>query len=411
MTTLGRKKLNTAPSGRTRAPRRGVKRSLGGIVLLLLIAGFTVFLAPALPFISRFAALPIAPKTPVTILIAGVSHNYSGYHQRANEDFTGLTDTMIVAQLNPEQGALKLLNVPRDTKYTPGFTSRDKINAALPIYGPQGMTDAVSRLLDVPIDGYLLVSLDGARELVDALGGIDLNVPQRMQYTDTAAKLFIDLKPGLQHLTGTQLEGFLRFRHDNLGDIGRVKRQQGFYRALLEKLREPATLLKIPAIVAVIERNTRTNLTRDQAGATLGFLASRPRTDTLMLPGDFGLLYNVSYWVPNSGEIRGMVRQHLQSKARAAVRDAHGLSVAVLNATRIPGLARATREKLWSQGFKNVWISSVTTGDPQKTVIQGSSLPEALVVREALGLGEALVSSDGVAGADLTVRVGADFRP
>jgi polyisoprenyl-teichoic acid--peptidoglycan teichoic acid transferase len=257
----------------------------------------------------------------------------------------------------------------------------------------------------------LLVSLDGARELVDALGGIDLNVPQRMQYTDTAAKLFIDLKPGQQHLTGTQLEGFLRFRHDNLGDIGRVKRQQGFYRALLEKLREPATLLKIPAIVAVIERNTRTNLTRDQAGATLGFLASRPRTDTLMLPGDFGLLYGVSYWVPNSSEIRGMVSQQFQSKARAAVRDAHRLSVAVLNTTRIKGLARAAREKLQAQGFKNVWISNVTTGNPEKTMIQGSSLPEALVVREALGLGEPIVSSDGVAGADLTVRVGADFRP
>jgi polyisoprenyl-teichoic acid--peptidoglycan teichoic acid transferase len=196
-----------------------------------------------------------------------------------------------------------------------------------------------------------------------------------------------------------------------LGDIGRVKRQQGFYRALLEKLREPATLLKIPAIVAVIERNTRTNLTRDQAGATLGFLASRPRMDTLMLPGDFGLLYGVSYWVPNASEIRGMVSQQFQSQARAAVRDAHKLSVAVLNTTRIKGLARAAREKLQAQGFKNVWISSITTGNPEKTVIQGSNLPEALVVRQALGLGEASISSDGVTGADLTVRVGSDFRP
>jgi polyisoprenyl-teichoic acid--peptidoglycan teichoic acid transferase len=169
--------------------------------------------------------------------------------------------------------------------------------------------------------------------------------------------------------------------------------------------------LKIPAIVAVIERNTRTNLTRDQAGATLGFLASRPRTDTLMLPGDFGFLYGVSYWVPNPSEIRGMVTQQFQSKARAAVRDAHRLSVAVLNTTRIKGLARAAREKLQAQGFKNVWISNITTGNPEKTVIQGSSLPEALVVREALGLGEPTVSSDGVAGADLTVRVGADFKP
>jgi hypothetical protein len=87
-----------------------------GLALLLLVAGLAVYLAPAMPVLARWAAWPTAPKEPVTVLVAGVSPEYSGYHTRAPEDFTGLTDTMILVQLNPAQGALKLVSLPRDTR-------------------------------------------------------------------------------------------------------------------------------------------------------------------------------------------------------------------------------------------------------------------------------------------------------
>jgi LCP family protein required for cell wall assembly len=386
-----------------------------GVVLVLGLGALIVWLAPALPMLSRFAAFPSSPSRPVTILVAGVAHYYKGYHTRGtiNDDFVrGNTDTMIVVQLNPQQHALKLLNVPRDTKVRPEYTANAKINAALINNGPEGMVQTVEALLGIKLDGYVLVSIDGMKELVDALGGVEVYVPQRMQYTDTAAKLKIDLKPGLQVLHGKQAEGYLRFRYDNLGDIGRVQRQQAFYRALLEKLRQPTTWTRFPQLATVIERNTRTNLTRTEAGAAAGFLLTKPRTDTLLLPGDFGLLGGVSYWIPDRAKIEEMAASHLRGATQAPGRNVRELSIAVVNTTGIRGLARAAQAKLRAQGFRNVWIADATGGNPSKTqILSGTSAEEAKLVNTALGLGEALVSGEGVLGADLTIRVGRDFKP
>ena len=384
-----------------------------GVVLVLSLGALIVWLAPALPILSRFAAFPVSPKAPVTILVAGVGHAYKGYHTRAatDDDFTrGLTDTMIVVQLNPQQKALKLLNIPRDTKVRPEYTANAKINAAI-LDGPDASVRAVEGLLGIKLDGYLLVSIDGTKELVDALGGVEVYVPQRMEYTDNAAKLKIDLKPGLQVLNGQQAEGYLRFRYDNLGDIGRVQRQQAFYRALLEKLRQPVAWARLPQVAQVIEKNTRTNLSSRESGAAFGFLMTRPRTDTLLLPGDFGYLGGVSYWIPDRANVEQMAASHLRGAVQSPVRNVRELSIAVINTTGIRGLARAAQTRLRAQGFRNVWIADATGGDPSKTQILSSSAEEAKLVNTALGLGEALVSGEGVLGADLTIRVGKDFKP
>jgi LCP family protein required for cell wall assembly len=386
-----------------------------GTMFVLGLGALIVWLAPALPMLSRFAALPIAPKEPVTILVAGVGHHYVGYHTRGtiNDDFTkGLTDTMIVVQLNPQQKALKILNVPRDTRVGTGFTSNDKINAANVQGGPVNSVRQVEALLGVKLDGYLFVSIDGTRELVDALGGVEVYVPQRMQYRDRAAKLEIDLHPGKQVLMGRQAEGYLRFRYDNLGDIGRVQRQQAFYRAMLEKFKQPQTWTRLPQIVQVIEQNTRTNLSNRESGAALGFLLSGPRLDTLLLPGNFGLLYGVSYWVPDRARIEAMTTNHLRGAAQQNARSVRELSIAVVNTTNIRGLARAAQSRLRALGFRNVWVADSTTGDPARTqVFSTSSADEARIVRTAMGVGESLVSSEGILGADITVRVGRDFKP
>ncbi len=381
------------------------------IVILGLLVAFGFWIAPAWGLISRFAALPSAPTRPVTILLAGVGHAYKYYHQRASmdQDFKrGLTDTMVVVQLNPAQNAIKMLSVPRDTRVGAGFTSNDKINAAIS-GGPDSSVRAVEGLLGIQLSGYLMVSIDGTRELVQALGGVRVFVPETMKYSDTAAKLKIDLQPGWQTLNGAQAEGFLRFRHDNLGDIGRVQRQQAFFRALLDKLREPATLTKIPALAKVFERNTRTNLTRQEVAATLGFLLKRPRVDTLLLPGDFGSLYGVSYWIPNPRGIAAMVDANLKDSAAPEARNVKELSVAVVSSSRT--LSEQARARLRAKGYENVWISNSRPGNPDKTtVLSPSNLAEAKFVRVDLGAGQEQVSGESVLGADITVRVGKDFQ-
>jgi polyisoprenyl-teichoic acid--peptidoglycan teichoic acid transferase len=376
---------------------------LAGLVALV------VWAAPAWSMIQRFAALPNAPKMPVTFLLAGVSHNYSGYHTRAPEDFSGLTDTMIVVQFNPQQHALKLLSIPRDTRVGAGTRANDKINAAI-LGGPNASVRAIEGLLGVPINGYLLVSIDGSKALVNALGGIDLFVPQAMDYSDTAAKLEIHLKPGLQHLNGVQAEGFLRFRHDNLGDIGRTQRQQAFMRALLERLKSPAGILALPKVAKAIEANTRTNLSREHVGMALGFLMSRPRTDTLLLPGDFGRLGGKSFWLPDNQAIQNLVVKHLRGTNQFEAREVKSLSVAVVaNDLELQNLAIS---RLRAAGFQNVFASSSNPGNPKlTTILSNLNLEEARATRSFLGVGEALVSGEGVLGADLTIKIGQDFAP
>jgi polyisoprenyl-teichoic acid--peptidoglycan teichoic acid transferase len=380
------------------------------LVFLGLLVAFGFWIAPAWGVISRFAALPSSPTQPVTILLAGVGHAYKYYHQRASmdEDFKrGLTDTMVVVQLNPAQRAIKLLSVPRDTRVGAGFTSNDKINAAM-LGGPDSSVRAVEGLLGLKLNGYLMVSIDGTKELVDALGGIRVYVPQEMKYSDTAAKLEIDLKRGWQTLNGRQAEGYLRFRKDNLGDIGRVQRQQAFFRALVDKLREPATLTKLPTLAKVFERNTRTNLTRKEVGATLGFLLSRPRVDTLLLPGDFGNLYGVSYWVPNARGIVAMVNANLRNTVAPEARNVRELSVAIVSSNR--DLALKARARLRAKGYTNAWISDSRPGNPDNTtILSPSNLSEAKFVRVDLGAGQELLSGESVLGADITVRVGKDL--
>jgi polyisoprenyl-teichoic acid--peptidoglycan teichoic acid transferase len=380
------------------------------LVFLGLLVAFGFWIAPAWGVISRFAALPQAPKAPVTILLAGVGHAYKYYHQRAKpeEDFKrGLTDTMVVVQLNPAQNAIKLLSIPRDTRVGAGFTANDKINAAM-LGGADSSVRAVEGLLGLKLSGYLMVSIDGTKELVDALGGIRVFVPQEMKYTDTAAKLNIDLKPGWQTLNGRQAEGYLRFRKDNLGDIGRVQRQQAFFRALVDKLREPTTITKIPALAKVFEKNTRTNLTRTEVGATLGFLLTRPRVDTLLLPGDFGNLYGVSYWVPDARGIRAMVDGNLRNAPAPQARNVRELSVAIVSSNR--DLALQARDRLRAKGYRNVWISDSRPGSPDKTtILSPNNLAEAKFVRIELGAGQEMLSGESVLGAEVTVRVGKDF--
>jgi polyisoprenyl-teichoic acid--peptidoglycan teichoic acid transferase len=387
-----------------------IKRKKVRVLPWLFLAGLValvVWAAPARSMIQRFAALPNAPKTPVTFLLAGVSHNYSGYHTRAIEDFSGLTDTMIVVQLNPQQHALKLLSVPRDTRVGAGTRANDKINAAI-LGGPEASVRAIEGLLGVPINGYLLVSIDGSKALVNALGGIDIFVPEAMEYSDTAAKLEIHLKPGLQHLNGTQAEGFLRFRHDNLGDIGRTQRQQAFMRALLERLKSPAGILALPGVATAIEANTRTNLTRQHVGMALGFLLSRPRTDTLLLPGDFGRLGGKSFWLPNNQAIQNLVVKHLRGTNQFEARDVKSLSVAVVAGDL--GLQNLAISRLRAAGFQNVFASSSNPGNPKlTTILSNLNLEEAKAARSFLGVGESLVSGEGVLGADLTIKIGQDF--
>ncbi|AWN22014.1 hypothetical protein DKM44_01165 [Deinococcus irradiatisoli] len=373
------------------------------VLLLLALAGLLALSSPALPALLKYGALPHRPDHPVNILLAGVTPEYDETSAvwpwpAKPEEFTYLTDTIVLAQLKAG-GQVELLSIPRDTWVNiPGYGG-SKINAANRRGGPEALVSTVQNLLGLPVDGYALLSLNALRDLTNASGGVNLNVPERMKYDDNAGHLHVDLQPGMQHLSGAQVEGFLRFRHDNLGDIGRVSRQQLYLQALGHKLTSPLNWWRVPSVVSALDRNTKSNLDRDVVSRALGALIGGPKINTHTLPGDFG---PAGTWTADRSQIRELI-----AKSFTDPDDPRSRSVAIANIDAPAGAARALQQKLIADGYSNVWIANLERVSAPTTIVAGPDGAALSALKEDLGYGKAQPSG-GAQGADITILLGSD---
>ena len=222
--------------------------------------------------------------------------------------FDGLADVMLLIKFDPETKKIVMLSVPRDTRTEIEGYGTKKINAANVDGGPALTAKTVSNLLGgVGIDRYVRINVLGVSKLIEALGGVNIYVPKDMKYRDDSQHLYINLKAGQQHLSGEQALQLLRYRHDELGDIGRIQRQQMVLRALIEQTLNPTTITQLPDILNVVKENIDTNLSVEELVALVGFGSkiNRSNMQMLMLPGRFSENheFDASYWVPNGRTI------------------------------------------------------------------------------------------------------------
>jgi len=186
-----------------------------------------------------------------------------GTDRRPND--VGRADVLLVVTVDPVRRAALLTTIPRDVLATlPGYTSH-RINELLAIGGPELTLKGVQHLLGVPISYYVLVNFQGFRQVVDTLGGVDIEVKQDINdywfpnEDDTGFEPFI-LKKGKYHMNGDMLLRYVRTRHDDpRGDFGRGERQQQVLMALKEQLLTPATLIKLPILVNQLQKMVETN--------------------------------------------------------------------------------------------------------------------------------------------------------
>ena len=161
----------------------------------------------------------LVAKDKATVMIMGVD--------KRNDD-VGRSDTLMVATLDPDKNQAALLSIPRDTRVKIKGHGYDKINAAY-AYGDRKLSQqTVESLLGIKIDHYIVIDVHGFTKIIDALGGIDIDVEKRMYYEDPwddDGGLYIDLQPGMQHMDGKTAVTYVRYR-DEEGDIGRIRRQQ-----------------------------------------------------------------------------------------------------------------------------------------------------------------------------------------
>ncbi|MFM7371697.1 MAG: LCP family protein, partial [Sphaerospermopsis kisseleviana] len=165
----------------------------------------------------------------------------------------------------------------------------------------------VSRTLsNAPIDRYIRISTSGLRQLVDQLGGVDVFVPQGMNYQDNAGGLSMNLVSGWQTLNGEQAELFARFRESNIGDLPRVQRQQALITALVQRLNSPTVLPRLPQITRIMRKYFDTNLKMEEMMALANFSVNveRDNFQMSMLPGTFSKFSKDpdSYWLNLTGQ-------------------------------------------------------------------------------------------------------------
>lgn len=225
----------------------------------------------------------------VNVLIVGLDNVEGGSR----------TDAIALAIFDADNKALRIASIPRDSRvYIPG-RSWDKINHAYVYGGMKLLRETLVNLTGMPIDYFVKINYKSFPRIVDALGGIDINVEKRMHYNDYSGKLFINIQKGPQHMDGKTALGYVRFRHDPLGDIGRVQRQQKFIDIIMQKLKTPSIITKIPTLLNEVFDAVDTDLAPLEALKLIQFVINLTpdRIKMFMAPGRTGSNKGISYWI------------------------------------------------------------------------------------------------------------------
>lgn len=247
-----------------------------------------------------------------------------GVDQR--EDDVGRSDTLMVAAIDPKKDQASLLSIPRDTRVKIKGYGYDKINAAY-AYGGRRLTQStVEDFLGVRMDHYIIINTQAFQKIIDAIGGVDIEVEKRMYYEDPwddDGGLVIDLYPGKQHMDGKTAVTYVRYR-DEEGDIGRIARQQKFMRAVMDQVTSPSILPKIPSIIAEIVGSVETDLSVRQMIEFAGSLknAQKHGLHAEMVPGRPLYIDEISYWIPDILGLRQTLANTLDVAINAAMRAA-----------------------------------------------------------------------------------------
>lgn len=261
----------------------------------------------------------IKDKEPISVLLVGTD---------LDENDQGRTDTIIVATINPKEESVKLVSIPRDTLITlPGTDGTlDKINAAHSYSGIGYTIDAVEEFLEIPIHFYAKVDFMGLVELVDAIGGVEVDSPFAFSERNGAqnpSSYKVYIEEGKQKLDGEQALGYARMRkQDPDGDFGRQRRQRELIENLVKKLSSMNTLVNFNKILEVVRDNVQTNMTNAQMWAIASQYASAAeQIDSLEIDGLASSLYLPHYgqevyvWQPleeSLNQVRHELQAHLE---------------------------------------------------------------------------------------------------
>lgn len=247
--------------------------------------------------------LPPEKQHIINVLLLGCDSDYDTRKPVAIKGTNGRSDAIMIARVDFDAKTVKVLSIPRDTAVMVPNKGLHKINAAHAIGGPELTQETIKSVFGLDTDYYVRLNFDGFQKVVDAVGGVDVNVHKPLNYDDNWGNLHVHLKPGMQHLNGYRAMGYVRIRHSD-NDFMRAERQHEFLEALRDKVKQPSTFMKLPGAIEALTDNIKSNMTQDQMLTLGNFMRTLPRENIQLatLPCDEGKSF-VYVKVPESEEV------------------------------------------------------------------------------------------------------------
>jgi LCP family protein required for cell wall assembly len=287
-------------------------RNLIILVLLIAVGGFGYFyyFLNSLTVAGGAEGYPVPGKR-VNVLVIGVAK--------------GLADTMMLASFNPSDKDVQIYSIPRDTYYErkgSNGTAQHKINASYGKGKADGVVKSVEGLTGVPVHYYVQIDYNAVESIVNAVGGIEVVVPQMMNYDDPADDLHIHFEKGQVIQDGDDIVRILRYRKNNKGggyaegDLGRIKMQQEVVKLGIEKVVKGNLVLNFMKLQGPIQDNVETNMSPKQMMFYIT-KASSVKSENInlqTLPGTTKNINGLSFFVVNKAKMQDMIKDLLESK-------------------------------------------------------------------------------------------------
>ena len=347
--------------------KRAIMAAFLTIVILIVLCGIYLF-----SFISSLnnnnLISGVKPKVneTVNILLLGMD---IGDAENTSNTSARRTDTMMLLNYNPRTDNIKVVSIPRDTlievenahdgngNYIPYW----KINAAYALGGEEEVIEQVESLLDITVNYLIEIDYAAFRNLIDAVGGVEMYIDRDMYYDDDAQDLHIHFNKGeTVLLDGQKAEEFFRWRKNNDGtgladgDLGRIKNQQKFISALIEKCTNPMIVTQVPDILKAIKENVVTNMS-GTAMIKYGLkMISNSGVSMSTLQGYNERIYGQDFLIADPSYNQSLLESLKITSEADNSQEKKNSSIMVLNATRVNGLAGNLKTELEKLGYVNI---------------------------------------------------------
>lgn len=349
---------------------------------------------------------------PLTLLVVVCDEAYEARGGAKVLGLRGRAEGMLLLRLDPTHQAVRGLAIPGAT-----LVEGVALASTHSSLGVEALRKALSELLGQPIERHLVLNVQGAAQLLDALGGVPVEVPQAMDYEDQAAGWSVHLPPGRRTLRGEEAVGYLRYRGPKAGpmdELARVQRQQAFLTTTLDAFVAPINWPKAPQLLAIARRNLSTDLPPEEVVGISLWAKDLPRAAFTLanLPGRQGRdLRGRWAWLPEAQGAKALAAR-LLAEAPFPPPDPAVARLSLVDRSGEAAMAQDAFTALISSGWRNTQRLQAPSAPPlaRTRVVVGNgdqALGQALI--QTLGLGDLVVDGSGDPGAELTLEVGRDW--